>query len=121
MRAVPERAAAGRARKATDVVDVTGVAKVVARVTGITARRKSLRVTAAGSAADARRSGDGPGATERTLFRVLFVCTGNICRSPMAERLLSSALNPGAVVVAESAGTRAMPGSSMTYQLANPT
>lgn len=42
--------------------------------------------------------------------RILTVCTGNICRSPVAERLLQAGLNqvvPGGFEVA-SAGTRAM-------------
>ncbi|MET3951492.1 low molecular weight phosphatase family protein [Arthrobacter sp. UYEF36] len=44
--------------------------------------------------------------------RILTVCTGNICRSPVAERLLQTGLDqvqPGAFVV-RSAGTRAMVG-----------
>ncbi|WP_354212720.1 low molecular weight phosphatase family protein [Arthrobacter sp. UYCu511] len=48
-------------------------------------------------------------------FRILTVCTGNICRSPMAERLLQSELDllsPGVFAV-ESAGTAAMVGSAM--------
>ncbi|WAH95900.1 arsenate reductase/protein-tyrosine-phosphatase family protein [Arthrobacter sp. MMS18-M83] len=45
--------------------------------------------------------------------RILTVCTGNICRSPVAERLLQAGLDqvlPGAFEV-RSAGTRAMVGS----------
>lgn len=45
-------------------------------------------------------------------LRILTVCTGNICRSPVAERLLQTGLDqvqPGAFVVS-SAGTRAMVG-----------
>ena len=44
--------------------------------------------------------------------RILTVCTGNICRSPVAERLLQAGLDqvrPGAFIV-RSAGTRAMVG-----------
>ena len=44
--------------------------------------------------------------------RILTVCTGNICRSPVAERLLQAGLDqavPGGFVVA-SAGTRALVG-----------
>lgn len=44
--------------------------------------------------------------------RILTVCTGNICRSPVAERLLQAGLDqavPGGFVVT-SAGTRAMVG-----------
>lgn len=45
-------------------------------------------------------------------MRILTVCTGNICRSPVAERLLQAGLDqvlPGGFVVT-SAGTRAMVG-----------
>lgn len=48
-------------------------------------------------------------------IRILTVCTGNICRSPVAERLLRAGLNqvkPGAFRV-ESAGTRAMVGEAV--------
>ncbi|MDP9888907.1 arsenate reductase/protein-tyrosine-phosphatase family protein [Pseudarthrobacter enclensis] len=47
--------------------------------------------------------------------RILTVCTGNICRSPVAERLLQAGLDqvvPGGFHVA-SAGTRAMVGEPM--------
>ncbi|MBT2231274.1 low molecular weight phosphatase family protein [Nonomuraea sp. NEAU-A123] len=44
-------------------------------------------------------------------FRILFVCTGNICRSPLAERLARSALGPSFQVT--SAGTHAEPGKEM--------
>ncbi|MHC6593039.1 arsenate reductase/protein-tyrosine-phosphatase family protein [Arthrobacter sp. C152] len=47
--------------------------------------------------------------------RILTVCTGNICRSPVAERLLQAGLNqavPGGFEVA-SAGTRALVGEPM--------
>ncbi|NEG88764.1 low molecular weight phosphatase family protein [Bifidobacterium aerophilum] len=40
-------------------------------------------------------------------MKILFVCTGNICRSPMGELLLPRYLNdPG--IVADSAGTRGL-------------
>ncbi|MDQ4501644.1 low molecular weight phosphatase family protein [Sinomonas sp. ASV322] len=48
----------------------------------------------------------------RTPFRILAVCTGNVCRSPLAERLLQSGLDevaPGEFAVS-SAGTRALVG-----------
>lgn len=48
-------------------------------------------------------------------FRILAVCTGNVCRSPLAERLLVSKLAElanGAIVVA-SAGTQAVVGSEI--------
>ena len=41
-------------------------------------------------------------------FRILTVCTGNICRSPVVERLLAAELGDGVEV--GSAGTRAMVG-----------
>lgn len=45
--------------------------------------------------------------------RILFVCTGNICRSPLAETLLKRALHERAVeeVSVESAGTGAWDGA----------
>lgn len=42
-------------------------------------------------------------------FRILTVCTGNICRSPVAERLLAASLGAGVAVT--SAGTRAVVGA----------
>ncbi|MEO5320419.1 low molecular weight phosphatase family protein [Arthrobacter sp. CC3] len=50
-----------------------------------------------------------------TPVRILTVCTGNICRSPVAERLLQAGLDqvlPGGFEV-RSAGTRAMVGSAI--------
>jgi protein-tyrosine-phosphatase len=41
-------------------------------------------------------------------MRILFVCSGNMCRSPMAEGLARKIL--GSIVEAESAGTGAMNG-----------
>ncbi len=59
-------------------------------------------------------------------FVILLVCTGNTCRSPMAERLLQSKLEkkfhsffrPGQVppVVSKSAGVSAMPGCEASPQ-----
>ena len=46
-------------------------------------------------------------------FDVLFVCTGNICRSPMAERLFLSRVSAGAPVRAGSAGTSGLAGYAM--------
>lgn len=53
-------------------------------------------------------------------FRILAVCTGNICRSPMVERLLQSALGniaPGEFEVS-SAGTGALVDRPMDPQVA---
>ena len=50
------------------------------------------------------------------MFRILAVCTGNICRSPAAERLLASALGPSVHV--ESAGTFAMVGNPIDPPMA---
>lgn len=48
---------------------------------------------------------------ERAPFRLLTVCTGNICRSPAVERMLAAALGP--TVIASSAGTAALAGEPM--------
>ncbi|MEU6094496.1 low molecular weight phosphatase family protein [Streptomyces sp. NPDC047079] len=47
------------------------------------------------------------------MTRVLFVCTGNVHRSALAERLLAARLGPGSGVRPESAGTRAWPRPGM--------
>jgi protein-tyrosine phosphatase len=50
-------------------------------------------------------------------FRILTVCTGNICRSPQAEQLLRTALaDTDADVEISSAGTSAMVGYEMPQQ-----
>ncbi|RNM17325.1 low molecular weight phosphatase family protein [Nocardioides pocheonensis] len=46
-------------------------------------------------------------------FRVLFVCIGNVCRSPVGERLLASRLPPDRFEVS-SAGVGAMIGYAMS-------
>lgn len=58
--------------------------------------------------------------TTDTPFRILAVCTGNICRSPMVERLLQTELAriaPGEFEVA-SAGTGALVGKPIDPQVA---
>ncbi|MDX6313919.1 MAG: low molecular weight protein-tyrosine phosphatase, partial [Streptomyces sp.] len=52
------------------------------------------------------------------VFRILHVCTGNVCRSPMAERLtrheLTRRLGDGAAgILVESAGTWGHEGAPM--------
>ncbi|MEV4247593.1 hypothetical protein AB0J63_29765 [Streptosporangium canum] len=54
---------------------------------------------------------DDPGGGPR--FRILYVCTGNLCRSPLAERLTRSVLGPCPALQVISAGTRAEPGRQM--------
>lgn len=48
-------------------------------------------------------------------MHVLFVCTGNVCRSPLAERLTTAFAEELGIsrLTAESAGTRAMVGHPM--------
>lgn len=46
-------------------------------------------------------------------FSILTVCTGNICRSPVAERLLAVSLAPAPFVRVESAGTGALTGAGV--------
>ena len=50
-------------------------------------------------------------------FRVLFVCTGNICRSPAAEFLFRARVAPDADVHVSSAGTRGL----VDYEVDGPT
>ena len=47
-----------------------------------------------------------------TGFRILFVCVGNVCRSPLGERLLAAMLPPDEYDVS-SAGVGALAGSPM--------
>ncbi|MDY7557708.1 hypothetical protein [Cryobacterium sp. 10C3] len=52
-------------------------------------------------------------------FSILVVCTGNICRSPLAEQLLTTRLtNAGIPVLVTSAGTYAMVGKGMPDEAA---
>lgn len=52
-------------------------------------------------------------------FTVLVVCTGNICRSPLAEQLLRARLHDlGVPAIVHSAGSRAMTGDGMTPEAA---
>ncbi|MGH8861381.1 MAG: low molecular weight phosphatase family protein [Jatrophihabitantaceae bacterium] len=46
-------------------------------------------------------------------FSVLFVCTGNICRSPMAEFLLRARIPAMSPIRVSSAGTRALVGHAV--------
>ena len=51
--------------------------------------------------------------------RILIVCTGNICRSPLGEQLLRENLRSAGIdAVVTSAGTHAMTGSAMTPEAA---
>lgn len=54
-----------------------------------------------------------------TPLAVLIVCTGNICRSPLAEQLLQTALTTAGIpATVSSAGTHAMVGHPMTQEAA---
>ncbi|MGJ9406799.1 low molecular weight phosphatase family protein [Nesterenkonia aurantiaca] len=58
-----------------------------------------------------------------TPFRVLVVCTGNVCRSPQTAQLLQTTIDQAgeswrSAVVITSAGTRALEGSPMDEQAA---
>lgn len=54
--------------------------------------------------------------TDLDRARVLVVCTGNVCRSPLIERALTHAV--GARIAVESAGTAALVGSAMDARTA---
>lgn len=60
-----------------------------------------------------------PPTTDAKTLRILMVCTGNICRSPLAERLLAARLaDAGVSAEVSSAGTGAMVGDPMTPETA---
>lgn len=53
-------------------------------------------------------------------FRILTVCTGNVCRSPVAEQVLRARLaDLRGIIDLESAGFRALVGDGMPDQAAN--
>ena len=54
--------------------------------------------------------------TEHNNFRILTVCTGNICRSPAVERTLREVL--GGAITVESAGTHAVVGAPIEPPMA---
>ncbi|MFD8708218.1 low molecular weight phosphatase family protein [Kitasatospora sp. NPDC059648] len=49
------------------------------------------------------------------MIRVLFICTGNVYRSALAERLLAARLPRGSAVRPESAGTQTWPRPAMEH------
>jgi len=51
-----------------------------------------------------------------TTFSILTVCTGNICRSPMAQQLIENGVKAIESVTVSSAGTGALVGQPMTNQ-----
>ena len=60
-----------------------------------------------------------PVETPTDTMNILVVCTGNICRSPLAEKLLQSRLTAAGIpAVVTSAGTRAMVDHPMTDEAA---
>lgn len=69
-------------------------------------------------AGGSRGAWDGRGARGAGLrFRVVVVCSGDLCRSPLAAALLREGLPPGSAVEVTSAGTRAMVGSPSPQRL----
>lgn len=60
-----------------------------------------------------------PDAAAPPAATVLAVCTGNICRSPAIERLLTHALGPDTPVRVTSAGTHAVVGAAISPPMAD--
>ncbi|WP_084499943.1 hypothetical protein [Brevibacterium album] len=59
-------------------------------------------------------------AVDEPVFRILAVCTGNVCRSPLVERMLQAGFDgqaPGVFRVG-SAGAQALVGASVTPEIA---
>lgn len=56
--------------------------------------------------------------TDVRAFDMLVVCTGNICRSPAAERLFAHELKPALGAAVSSAGTEAVVGSAIAPAMA---
>ncbi|GAB3915630.1 low molecular weight phosphatase family protein [Microlunatus endophyticus] len=54
--------------------------------------------------------------TDLVRGHILIVCTGNVCRSPYAERLLTSRLTLGGIKIS-SAGTAALVGADMDQRI----
>lgn len=52
----------------------------------------------------------------KSIFRILFVCTGNICRSPFAEAMLRQTLGFHSEFVIGSSGTKAKPGAPISNE-----
>lgn len=57
-----------------------------------------------------KEAGTDPAPGDQPRRTVLFACSGNVCRSPMAAALLNAALEPQAPWRAASAGTQALAG-----------
>ena len=57
--------------------------------------------------------------TSTSIQSVLFVCTGNTCRSPMAEGLLKAALGNDSSITVSSAGVAASDGQAASLETRN--
>ena len=72
---------------------------------------ESTVVLATGATPQILRQGALPREAVMSRPRILFVCTGNTCRSPMAEYLFRKWAGPGSVWESASAGVSAAPGA----------
>ena len=95
----------------------SGALAVQARLLGVQARLLGVQERPLGVQESLLGGSGSPTMRCVNRFRVLVVCVGNVCRSPLGERLLAGRLDPDRFEVA-SAGVTALVGSPMVAEAA---